>query len=189
LQCAAACCSVLQRNAVCCSGLPMLHQRVGFRSSRYTACWYAKCARLYSRVPTCVCCSVLQRGAACSSVFKCVVTDTKCSHLYSRVPTCVCCSDSVLQCVELFCHKRGVRAVVLARAHLRLLQRVAACCSVLHRVAMYGSITRWITLGCYEMAAIASAHILIEFVIFRRNLIEFVIFRRNGCNSMCPHPD
>jgi len=174
----------------------MLHQRVGFRSSRYTACWYAKCARLYSRVPTCVCCSVLQHVAACESVFKCVVTDAKCARLYSRVPTCVC--YSVLQCVavtaccsvlKLFCHERGARAVVLARAHLRLLQRVAACCSVLHRVAMYGSITRWITLGCYEMAAIASAHILIEFVIFGRNLIEFVIFRRNGCNSMCPHPD
>ena len=33
-------------------GFSYLHQRMGFLSSRYTACWYAKCARLYSRVPT-----------------------------------------------------------------------------------------------------------------------------------------
>ena len=78
LQCAAACCSVLQHSAVCCS-IPQCA----------AACWYAA---VYCKRPTMQCCSLLQHTAVCCS-------------LPQRAAACwyaaVCCS--ALQCVAVYC--------------------------------------------------------------------------------------
>ena len=90
----AACCSLLQCAAVCCSGIP---KRIKFDG---------------------ICCSVLQSVVVCCSVLQCVVVEyIKESSWMGYIEVCcgvlqcvaVCCSVFVLQCVavcffDALCH-------------------------------------------------------------------------------------
>ena len=128
------CCSVLQCVAVCGSVWQCV--AVGHKVFQCVVVWYVarivtipKPAISFEARP-CECCSVLQCVAVCGSVWQCVAV---CGSVCQWVTMCcnmVCCED-------LHNSKTGD---VFEGVTLRVLQRVAACCSVLQCVAVCGSV-------------------------------------------------
>jgi len=112
LQCLAVCCSVLQCVAVCCSVLkPDLDSDVAEKAGVARVVQFIACA-LQSIAAVAACCCALQRGAVYCSALWCVAT---CSTMRS----CFCC------------------LVLISKLRNR---SVAACCSVLQRVAACSSV-------------------------------------------------
>jgi len=141
LQCVAVCCSVLQCVAVCCSVLQCT-------CSRREVCGVQVCSPENDRFS--LQCSVLQCGAVCCSVLQCVAV---CCSVLQCVA--VCCS--VLQCT---CSRREACGVqVCSPENDRLVyslermvvQRVAACCRMLERVAVSIGLFCHIRLVFYDM--------------------------------------
>jgi len=119
---------LLQRIAVCvavgCSGFARVATVRSPRICQLSP--FASCCSMLQRVVAC--CSVLQRVAACCSMFKCVALCV------------VACCRVLLHCVlqQWVCDSsNSVFASHLPTLPLWfVLQRVAACCSMLQRVAV-----------------------------------------------------